>query len=80
MESNAALATIRDQLAKVEPAAELLADAGLRVSLSGDRLDVGGLAEALGDLDAATARLRQLLARLPAEVDLGAVAVGERPS
>jgi hypothetical protein len=69
MEPNAALATIHDNLAKVDAAANLVADAGLRVSLSGDRLDVGGLAEALADLDAATQRLRWLLARLPGEGD-----------
>jgi hypothetical protein len=67
MEPAEALAAIRDHLAKVEAAADLVADAGLRVSPSGGRPDGGGLAEALADLDAATQRLRWLLARLPGE-------------
>jgi hypothetical protein len=46
--------------------------------LSGDRLDVGGLAEVLDDLDAATQRLRQLLAWLPAEDESRAAPDGER--
>jgi hypothetical protein len=78
MEPTEALAAIRDHLAKVEAAADLVADAGLRVSRSGGRLDVGGLAEALGDLDAATQRLRHLLARLPGEDDSRTAPDGER--
>jgi hypothetical protein len=74
------LATIRDHLGQIEATAGLVADAGLRVSLSGGRLDVGGLAEALGDLDAVTQRLRLLVARLPGEGGPEDAEAGERPA
>jgi hypothetical protein len=66
MDSADALTTIQEYLAKIEAAAELVADAGLRVTVSGGRLDVGGLAEVLDDLDAAVESLQQLLASLTA--------------
>jgi hypothetical protein len=82
------LAAIPEYLAKVEDHAELVRDAGLRMDLSGGRLRLRGLAEALADLDAAVTRLRRLLARLPdggapetAEVEddvAGAAAATER--
>jgi hypothetical protein len=67
MDSADALATIQEHLAKIEAAAELVADAGLRVTVSGGRLVVGGLAEVLDVLDAAVESLQQLLASLTAE-------------
>jgi hypothetical protein len=62
-----ALAAIQDHLAKVEDLADLVRDAGLRVGLSRGRLRLEGLAELVGDLDAAIKRLWRLLAHLPAK-------------
>jgi hypothetical protein len=49
---------------------DLAAAAGLSIELAGE-LDVEVLTAARADVDAATKHLRRLLARLPAEGDLG---------
>jgi hypothetical protein len=61
-------------LATVE---DLAAAAGLSIELAGE-LDVEVLTAARADVDAAAKHLRRLLARLPAEGDLGAVGGEDR--